>query len=388
MFRMATDKQGNPLPKNLYSGEWGYRYKLADGRFKTVKNEEGKLANYELACAIADKLNSMRSLSAPSIKTIAFWLEKYVVWAEQNNPTLIKKDSWRYRKSELTRFADEFSHINLSHLTLNDLRDWWDGMTYDQQHNRRSAFSKFFQFCMSNGICSLNPFTTADNAPRLFEKFKPAKKRDALEIEQFWAIYHSEHIKKYPHVKIAMGISLLTGMREEDVCLLRFDTHIIDNRLCLSIGKSVGQRGTIAAAHHGYDLDQHLMLKQIINDARELSLKHRRCPYILSYHPRGREQMGDKKHISQVRPKKLSRDFKAVVSKCELTWKPGKTPATFHEVKGLFINRGLKFYSAEQMQKAAAHIDVSTTLAYPANHAPVFDDIAVVMTEEIIGGRL
>ena len=333
MSRMAKDKHGRPLPKNTYQSGPVYRYKLADGKFRTIKDECGVPAGYELACAIAEKANSLRSITSPSIKSIGFWLHKYTEWAESHNPTLIKKRSWRDRKNEMGHFADQFSHININVLSLNDLRDWWDGLTYDQQHNRRSAFSKFMRYCMGSGMCQTNPFSTADNSPRLFEKPKPAKQRDALEMDQFWEIYHSEHIEKYPHAKIAMGVSLITGLREADICLLRFDTHVIENRLCTSIGKSVGQRGAVRASHHGYDLDKHIMLKELINDARKLSLKHRRCPYILSYHQRGhRVQMGDKTHISQVRPNKLSRDFATVRDCCNLKWKLGKKPATFHEI--------------------------------------------------------
>lgn len=391
MRPMANDNQGRPLPPNLYQrrSDGAYRYKNAAGKFRTVKNQSGAAADYSQAILITERANSLRGKTTPSIKTIQFWVDKYTAWAEEHNPALATKRAWRDRKNELNRFAADFAHININRLELNDLRGWWDGLTYDQQHNRRSAFSKLFQWCISSGSCSINPFSTSDNSPRLFQKMKPAKQRGALEMADFWTIYHSEHAKKYPHVKIAMGISLTTGMREEDICLLRFDTHIIDNRLCTSIGKSVSQRGAMAASHHGYDLTTHAMLRGLIKEARELSLKHRRCPFILSYHQRGHaEQAGAKQHISQVRPKKLSHDFSRVRDLCSIPAQPGKNPATFHEVRGLFVKTGLQHYAPAQIQQAAAHVSLSTTLAYPAGHKPDYRDIAVVITPAMIGGEL
>lgn len=390
MRAMAKDKNGRPLPLNTYHHSKGYYiYKRPDGGRRTIRDENGDPAGYELACSLSERANQLRSLNTTqSIKSIQHWVNEYVRWSEGNYPKLIKKDSWRYRKSELNKYADHFSHINIDQLSLADLRPWWDSLSYDMQHNRQSAFNKFHQYAIAHEACKLNPFTNADYLPRLMKKAKPEKLRSPLELDQFFTIYNCEAIEKYPHVKIAMVIAITTGLREADICSLTFNDHVIDNRLCTSIGKSLGQRGAAAAAHHGYDLSQHTLLRTAIKLSRELSLKHRRCPFLLSYHQRGhREQIGNKQHISQVMPKKLSKDFAAVRDTCDLTW-PKAAPGTFHEIRGLWIKQAMNCYSEEVVQNAAAHLNVSTTRGYIADHQPVFKDIPVVITEAMLGGML
>lgn len=91
----------------------------------------------------------------------------------------------------------------------------------------------------------------------------------------------------------------------------------------------------------------------------------------MSYEP-VRQQKGDKDHIAQVPPKKLYRNFSKVRDLCEVTGKPGKLPPTFDEIKGLYINIGLQHHTKDQVEKVAAYMDKSTTMAYPVQHNPVF----------------
>jgi integrase len=381
---MADDKQGRPLPPNLYQRGNGYRYKTPSGAFVTVKHN-GKLATYEQACHKAEIANARRGESAT--KTVKYWHDEYIKWAESNDPNLVKRPSWPNRKRELALFAERFGTRAIANLTLNDLRGWWDGLSYDQQHNRRGAHSKFYQYAMSMGAAPLNPFTTADDAPKLLNKGKPPKSRSALELGDFWKIYNSKHIKRYPHVKIAMGIALVTGMREGDICSLRLDRNYRDNHLVLSVGKSVGQRGSASAAHHSYNLSEHTALRGIIAEARQLALKHHACPFIVSAPYRGTRKQGKRKeHICQVLPNKLGRDF-ATVRDLEGVKGSRANPPSFHEIKGLYIALGLKHYTLEQMQQAAAHVRPDTTLGYPAGHEPDYTEINVVM-DSFIGGEL
>ena len=130
------------------------------------------------------------------------------------------------------------------------------------------------------------------------------------------------------------------------------------------------------------------MLRNAIKLARELSIKHRRCPFVLSYHQRGTyNQLGNKKHMSQVTPDRLSKDFATVRDSCELTW-PKKNPASFHETKGLFIKLASQQYSEKQVQEASAHLNSSTTKTYIENHQPIYKNIDVVITEEMLGSKL
>lgn len=395
MRSMATDDQNRPLPPNTfyYKKKGFYRYKKPNGKLEAIRNAEGKTANYDEACDIAERANSLRDSLQTSIKSLAFWVDKYIEWAEKQNPKSINKQRWKETKSSLIKFSQAFSYIAINQLQLNDLLPWWDALTYDQQHNRKSAFNKFFSWLIANGVCEINPFTNADHLPRLIKKPKPEKSRAALEMADFWKIYSSELIEKYPHVKIAMGISLLTAAREADICSLTFKDNVASDSLNITVSKSANQRGHAKAEHHQYLFSEHPTIKKLINLARELSLKHKRCPFVLSYHQRGqREQMGDKTHISQVRPKKLSRDFALIrntlIKAGEIAVPRGKNAPTFHEIKGLFTSIALGHYSLEDVQKAASHMDQSTTLAYPNQHKPVYKPVNVVITPDMIGGEL
>lgn len=181
-----------PLPPNLYEDNRKrpnhYRYKNANGTFKPI------IGSYQTVCEIAEEANRLRespTFNAQKIGSFPFWLEKYIEWKESFNPSLQSKASWSTRKNLLTKFCDDNSFIKPKALQLTHLETWWESLTCDQQHNRRSEFSYFFQWMLGKGAVTFNPFTTADDQPRLFEKPKPKRSRMRLDVEGFWGIYEA-----------------------------------------------------------------------------------------------------------------------------------------------------------------------------------------------------
>lgn len=383
-------KEGNALPENLYRDNKGrpdyYRYKNQDGRFKTIIGE------YEKVCAIAEEANRLRgetNLNTSRVGGFSHWLPKYIEWKEAQNPAILKKRSWATRKNLLKGFCQEFDHIRPSAAQLSDFEAWWEALTYDQQHNRRSELSFYFQWLLGKGVVKLNPFTTADNSPRLFEKAKPARKRMRLDIKGFWGIYDKAGELGLDYVQIGMGVSLLTSMREGDICSLKLKENIINNRLCKTIQKSEQQRGESAASHLSWHLNQHAQLKKLIARARKLALQNLACPYILSFMPKVRRRGKTKDHYCQVTPRMLISGFdKAREAYKKYSNLPkGVTPPTFHEIRGLCLKVGEDNHlDLKDLCELAAHSDVKVTKSYLAGHKPVFKEMGIVFDSKMIGG--
>lgn len=370
--RMATCRQtGKPLPPNLYSDNKGrpntYRYRREDGTWKVLR------LPYARAVAAAKRANAQRGAVEGSL---AGWVSEYRRWQIGHDPRLEKKRGWKERQRQLEKFAEQWDHINPRLLTVGTLSDWWDDLTYDQQHNRRSHFSGFFQWALGKGVVRQNPFSARDDVARLKEKAKPDKQRPALDWEAFWLI----HEQAEAHIQIAMLISLATAMRAGDVVALRWD-DIEDGYLRKTINKSVNQRGATAAAHLMWSLSEHPLLKRAIDEARaRMVAKGWRSPYIVT-RPRSRAKSLGRgltdRH--QCRTEHLSRGFKEARDKAE-QW-PADGP-TFHEIRGLAISLLLNSgRDIAAVQRLAAHTSAAQTSAYAAGQAPHFMDMAGMVVD-------
>lgn len=374
---------GKPLPDNLVNDNRKrpnvYRYRRPDGTYKYIRKP------YAQACLLAEMANSKREASPMSSKSTLYWCGQYIEWMESQNPELLAKRGWVDRKAMLRKFAGEFPVLREA--TLANLSTWWDALTYDQQHSRRSVLSQFFQWCMSKGVAKQNPFNTSDALPHLIEKKKPAKRRRPINnMAEFNAIY--EHAEDY--VQVAMMISLTTTMRAGDVAALRF-SDVVDTpqgkKLCRTIAKSANQRGAMAATHGGWNLSRHVKLAQAINHGRKLAMMRPDSPpYIVNKRPQRRRIRAGCDNVYQVTSKDLSRGFTNAVAAAGL-WENLKdaTPPTFHEVRGLAIDLLLKSgIDIKQVQRLAAHTDESITSGYTAQHPPEFVDLGIVVSDEVL----
>jgi integrase len=64
----------------------------------------------------------------------------------------------------------------------------------------------------------------------------------------------------------------------------------------------------------------------------------------------------------------------------------GRTPCTFHEVRGLASALAAKAgYDIEAIQHAMAHEDEKTTKGYQDEHELPYEQVPIIMTPELLG---
>lgn len=372
---------GGELPANLFNDARGreniYRYRTPQRSDVLIR------LPYEQAVAKAISLNKKRAGIPSKRFSVTFWAEEYIEAKERLSPDINSRGGWKNQKSQLRGFAREFAKTPTNSLDIAFLTTWWNSLTYDMQHNRRPTLSKFFQFLMGQGVAASNPFNSTDTAPHLMKRGKPKKRRRPLHLAEFWKVY--EHAPQF--LRDAMAISLATTLRRGDIVNLRFE-DIVDGRLRVTIGKSVGQRGFARASHLAWNLDDHPMLKDVVNASRERSLTLLRCPYIVAHKPakaRKRPTANHGEHRYKTREDALSKAFTAA-RKASGLWdslRPGEVAPSFHEIRGLAIERMLAAgETLSDVQHIAAHTDESVTSAYAANHAPEYQTVGIATPVE------
>ncbi|HBX35903.1 MAG TPA: hypothetical protein DEG76_00760 [Pseudohongiella sp.] len=356
-----------------------YLYVRPDGSKRTFPADSVEEANQ-----LAEEANSLRDSDIPVEKIrpkreqLAFHVPRYTEYMEKINPDLTTKTSWQNRKWAFAQFANDIPY--LSELTHDNIVTWWDNMTYHQQKARQAEFRRFFNWLMRQGLVpklDYNPFTTSDDLPRLLLKGKPKKKRAPLTQEMFNKIYAAAPNYGYECLQIAMEISRYTTLREADICSLRWDKHVVDGKLRVVVGKSLAQRGEVRAERLEWELEEHPILKRSIDRAREMSMKHARCPYVISHRPRRRVWNQDKKqHHYQVTADRLSRMFNEVMTGCELS------STSFHEVRGLASTLyRLAGYPNSDIKDLMAHEHVSTTIGYQDPEALPYRRVTMRLAE-------
>lgn len=296
----------------------------------------------------------------PTRDQLQFHVPRYTTYRENINSSLKEKQSWKNRKYALKQFAGEFPALR--DLEFSRINFWWDTLTHSQQKLRMAEFRRFCNWLMGQGLApklAFNPFTTADDVPRLMLREKASKKRPDLLLDQYWKIYNKAPELGYDALQIAMEISLYTMARESDVVKLQFDKHVIGDEFKIVVAKSEAQKGTARATRLTWNLNKHPILRQTVNRARELSLKNKRCPYLVSHTPLKRVWNQDKDHICQVMPDRLSRMFAEVRDKCEI---PG---VVFHGVRGLSMTLYRKQgHTLEEIRQIAGQESIVTTSGY------------------------
>jgi hypothetical protein len=192
-------------------------------------------------------------------------------------------------------------------------------------------------------------------------------------------------------VQLFMGYALVTDLRESDILKLRFDEHVLEDRLRVVIGKSIEQRGQAQASHHCWSFKKHPLVHSLVRQSRELSMKHHRCPYLISHKHQARRSSEIKDHPYQLLPRHLitlfdmARDHSGVFRDIPAD----RAPATIHEIRGLSLALAQDAgHDITELQHLAAHTDVRVTKVYMAEHKPTYKEVSVVFTESMIGGAL
>lgn len=384
---------GVQLEENLYPDTRGrsghFRYLRPDGTFRYFQAESVHQAN-----AAAKQANENRDEYVPKerartgLTMMGGYVEDFIESREIDSSELKTKESWKIRKTVMRQFGREIT-LPFSRLTRRHITDWWSGLTYHQRKTRHAEFRKLFNYLMGRGVLpgfDYNPFTTADDRPRLYSGEKPARVRQRLDQSGFWAIYHKAAELGFDGLQIAMGLSLVTFMREQDILALRVPAGDEDG-LRKVISKSEAQRGHTAADRRQWS-GQHRLVQKFVQRGRELSMRNGRCPFLISHRPKRKAKSEQKEHFSQLTKYRLAEQFREARDATKL-WAdlPAEQRPTFHEIRSLAdaLARQAGF-DLKTIQHAMAHSDEAMTLMYQGNHDLPFEEVGVVFTEKMIGG--
>jgi len=386
---------GIQLADHLYSTNRPnyWRYNRPDGRWRYFT-----AVGVEAANRIAEANNARRHLASTSRADkplgrdhLAYWIPLYVAYRERLDPRLTARQSWRNRVYAITALGKSMTKVPVGHIDRDTIETWWLQLTHHQQKQRHAEFRRLFNWLMGQGLCprlEYNPFTTADDRPRLYLNGAPKKARLPLALGEFWRIYDAAGELGYEALQIAMGISLTTFMRESDICGLVIDEHLRDNLLRRVIGKSEAQRGTVGASRLSWDQTHYALLRQLIARGMQLSLKNQRCPYLISHRPKQKRRGSTKTHTHQVTARRLMTMFteSRIAAGVHIELPPDRTPATFHEIRGLASALAARAgYDLEAIQRAMAHEDAKTTMGYQSEHDLPYEQVPIVMTAELLG---
>ena len=137
------------------------------------------------------------------------------------------------------------------------------------------------------------------------------------------------------------------------------------------------QRGSGSATRLEFALVEHPQLAEVIRRARESSMAHDRCPYIVHHRPKRNLRSEEKTHPCQVLKAMLAKQFRD----CR-----GDLNTSFHEIRGLssvlFRRSG---YDLGQIQALMAHTDEAVTRGYQDGHDLPHSRISMVIGE--VGGE-
>lgn len=387
---------GVPVPNTLYADPkkrpGKYRFRKPDGGFKTFDapdvHEAIKIVE-KASRLIENDVIPHKAGSAPVQKHLAFHIPRYIEYRENLNPKLAAKKSWKSNRcNALKALATPFPL--LKDLTNPRIREWWDSLGHHQQKQRHAEFRRFFNWLMAEELVpqlKFNPFTLADDLPRLLNKEKPEKERPPLTEEGYQVMLNKAAEMGYDALRVAMGISRYTTLRRQDVVALKWDVHLVDGQLRVLVAKSEAQKGTMRASRLFWELKKHPELKALIDEARELRIAHSRCPFIISHKPRRSAwNCAGKEHWFQVTEDRLTRMYQEVRSAIiedEAASKKEKAlvqGTTFHEVRGLASTLlKKKGYSDEQIQEVMAHESISTTKGYQNAEALPYEEVLLVL---------
>jgi len=386
---------GIALAENLYPANRPnyWRYLRPDGTFKYFTavgaDKANKIAAYNNARR--DQMPAAKQKNNTGRDQLSYWVPLYTAYRERLDPKLPVKNSWQNRKGALKAMGESLDNTPVGRITHDIISGWWEQLTHHQQKQRHAECRKLFNWLMGQGLLprlDYNPFTTADDRPRLYLSGKAEKSRLPLTIDEFWKTYDAAGKLKYDCLQIAMGISLTTFMRESDICGLIIDEHLRDNLLQRVIGKSAAQRGTAKAARLSWNQTNYELLRQLIARGMALSLKNQRCPYLISHQPKQKRRGKTKTHTHQVTPRRLISMFAEArkLANVHTDCPEGRSPATFHEIRGLASAMAAKSgYKLEQIQRAMAHGDPNTTRGYQNEHDLPYDAVPITLTVDVLG---
>jgi len=287
--------------------------------------------------SLADRISGIEDT------TVGAWADRYLEIVAARDVTAETIKTTRRRIEQL---RGRWGSMNIGAVTTRDVADVI--RDYEAEGKARTATAMrslmldFFREAQAAGWLEANPVAPT-NTPRV------QVGRDRLTLEQFLAIYEIAQQDDRPWwLPRAMELALLTGQRREDVRAMG-PQAVRDGYLWVEQQKT-GNRVAIPTGLHltavGWSL------AEVIERCRS---RHILTRHLLHH----RAHAGQAKPGHPIRRQTISAGFASARDDAGLTWRDGKTPATFHEIRSLSARlfadeRGHEFAQALLGHKTAS----------------------------------
>lgn len=341
------------LPPNLYTAGVGYKY-----RHPVTRKDSWMGTDRDKAIEAAKKLNAILIPAESTLVDRVLGIDKSVADAVEHfrtNEMPTRKWSAKTRAdydAQLERIIDGIGSKPLATFSVKECADFL--RPFEAMARTRQQFRLLLQWIFAGAVEE----GWMDANPALVTKArKPERQRQRLTLEAYNAIRE----KAAPWLQRAMDLSLVTLLRREDVCSVRFSDWR-DGCLWVVPQKTEGSTGVrlqieVAA---GGELEQ--LLRSCRDEVLSPFIIHRKPEKARPRHMRA----GDREHHTQVLPEQLSRAFQEAR---ELAGIEGDNPPTFHEIRSLggklLRDQG---WTLDQVQALMGHASEEMTKLYMEGH--------------------
>lgn len=388
----TRSKKNKGLPKYLYANGDAFIYKRPDmkamgfGVDRAAAIRAAEEINRQLetpaAAALIERFNSQSSAPSSPPRTgqvqpgrLLFeevaeaWLNHYI---EEKRPKKSTLDATRQRKNRVCKVLGERP---IEQVTTADCAALLADHTRSEYPKIRTVLIGVFTYAKEQGwFPSQQPNPAAETGTR--------RPKDKDRLRMTWAQYQGIYAHASRPVQMAMIICMQTTLRRSDLVSLRLDDidpafFLRDNRLHVIPHKSNTNRRRLGPSRLCWDLAKHPDLATLVREARESSLKHARCPFLLHEKPKriNQKTRDAKEHVAQILPGRMSRLFKeardAAIEADPNLFK-GYTPEQMpglHEIRSLasFLYEKQGF-DVDKVQELMAHTDEKMTQEYQEGH--------------------
>lgn len=357
------------LEPNLYPNRGGFKYRHPVTRKETWMGLDKARAN-----AAARKLNAILVPAAGTLVDRVLGHDKSVGDAIA---TFLKVDAahrgWSAKtradyEGQLERMRTSIGARDVGSFSVKDCAEFLK--PYDAMPRTRKQFRCLLQWVLAAAVQE----GWAETNPALVTSKIPHKRvRERLTLEAYQAIRE----KAAPWLQRAMDLSLVTLLRREDVCTLRF-ADFREGRIWVVPSKTEGS--TNVRLRISVD-DQ---VKQLLADCRDSVVS----PFVIHRLPEKARPSGmrakGRQHHTQVLPEQLSRAFQEARIEAKVG---GENPPTFHEIRSLggklLIDAG---WAVEQVQALMGHASEEMTQHYIEGHELPWIDVSTGVDLKMLTG--
>jgi len=349
-------------PANVYAAGGGYEYRNPETGKRTYLGRD-----HAAVFAAARKLNAMliqrNDLMAKVLGCSETIADAIKLFRTDDTPGR----DWAPKTVEiyesiLNRMGGAIGDRQVEGFSVRDCADFLRDVTASAR--ARQQFRLALQWVLT---CAVEVGWIDSNPALQTRKANWKRARERLTVEVFNAIRD----KAERWLQNAMDLSLLTLLRREDICSLRFE-DVRDGAIWVMPGKTEGSSGVRLKIVHTLESDVGKLIVRCRDSVLSPFLIHR-LPERL---PRQEKRAEGRVHHTQVLPEQLSRAF---ADAREAAGVIGAHPPTFHEIRslGAALKHDKEGWTREQVQALLTHTDVGMTDLYLDGHAKPWTTVRI-----------